>query len=111
MSHQIGAVVSMGRVMVAESAATVGSLRWGLFWDTILVHEPSLRRPRPRGQSVGATLVEVGEVSLAAGRTFVSPLRCPPKRRHTYRRLGYVDLSVLLLPDEPTALILRESLA
>lgn len=107
-------VVSTGRVMVAEvEGATVGYLRWGLFWDAIPFMNLLFVVPERRGQRVGTTLVESWEKSqLAAGHNFVlTSTVAAETAQHLYRRLGYVDTGALLLPDEPTELILRKDLA
>ena len=107
-------VVSLGRVMVAEvEGVTVGCLRWGLFWDAIPFMNLLFVVPEWRGQRVGTTLVEAWEkAQLAAGRTFVlTSTVAAETAQHLYRRLGYVDTGALLLPDEPTELILRKDLA
>ncbi len=107
-------VVSLGRVMVAEAdGAPTGCLRWGLFWDQVpfmnllwVVHER-------RGQGVGTALVAAWETSCSAlGHTFVlTSTSAAEGAQHFYRKLGYVDSGSLFLPDEPTELILRKSLA
>jgi ribosomal protein S18 acetylase RimI-like enzyme len=115
VSHQdLTQVVSMGRVMVAEvDGTTAGCLRWGLFWDAIPFMNLLFVVPEQRGRRVGTTLVEEWEKSqLAAGRTLVLTSTVSAETsQHLYRRLGYVDTGALLLPDEPTELILRKALA
>jgi GNAT superfamily N-acetyltransferase len=115
ISHQaLADVVSVGRVMLAEvDGAAVGCLRWGLFWDAIPFMNLLLVVPERRGQRVGTTLVEAWEgAQLAAGHTFVlTSTVAAETAQHLYRRLGYVDTGALLLPDEPTELILRKDLA
>ena len=65
-----------------------------------------------RGQGVGTALVTAWETShLAVGHTFVLTSTVSAETaQHFYRRLGYVDSGVLLLPEEPAELILRKSL-
>jgi len=107
-------VVSLGRVNLAEvGEAPVGCLRWGLFWDQVPFMNLLWVIPEWRGQGVGTALVEAWERShLAVGRRLVLTSTSSAERaQHLYRRLGYVDSGSLLLPEEPTELILRKSLA
>lgn len=107
-------VVSAGRVMVAEVGGdVVGFLRWGLFWDQVPFMNLLWVFPDRRGQGIGSALVEAWEISqLAAGHDSVLTSTMSDERsQHLYRRLGYVDTGVLLLPDEPAELILRKPLA
>ena len=114
VSHEnLTHVVSSGRVMVAEIDGTpVGCLRWGLFWDAIPFMNLLFVVPGRRGQGVGTTLIETWEKSqIAAGHAFVlTSTVAAETAQHLYRRLGYVDTGALLLPDEPTELILRKDL-
>ena len=106
-------VIAVGRVMVAEvDGSTAGCLRWGLFWDAIPFMNLLFVVPEQRGQRVGTTLVEEWERSqVAAGRTLVLTSTVSAETsQHLYRRLGYVDTGALLLPGEPTELILRKAL-
>jgi len=107
-------VVAMGRVLVAEvDGVAVGCLRWGLFWDAIPFMNLLFLVPERRGQGVGTTLLEAWERSrLAVDQTLVlTSTLSAEAAQHLYRRLGYVDSGALLLPDEPTELIFRKSLA
>jgi GNAT superfamily N-acetyltransferase len=107
-------LVPAGRVMVVEvDGVVVGFLRWGLFWDQVPFMNLLWVLPARRGQGVGTALVNSWEKSqLAAGHDLVLTSTVSAERsQHLYRRLGYVDSGVLLLPDEPAELILRKPLA
>ncbi|HSE43818.1 MAG TPA: GNAT family N-acetyltransferase [Gemmatimonadales bacterium] len=107
-------LVSMGRVMIVEVAGdTVGFLRWGFFWDQIPFMNLLWVLPDWRDQGIGRTLVEAWEKSLrAAGHDMVLTSTMSNERsQHFYRRQGYVDTGALLLPEEPTEVILRKQLA
>jgi GNAT superfamily N-acetyltransferase len=113
-SEVLADVVSMGRVLVAELDGTAaGCLRWGLFWDAVPFMNLLFVVQECRGQRVGTTLVETWEgAQLAAGHAFVLTSTVSAETaQHLYRRLGYVDTGALLLPDEPTELILRKDLS
>jgi predicted GNAT family acetyltransferase len=115
VSHQVQAeLVSLGRVMVAEiDGVAVGCLRWGMFWDEVPFMNLLWVVPERRGNGVGTTLVDAWEKSqVATGHTMVlTSTVSAESAQHLYRRLGYVDSGALFLPDEPTEIILRKSLA
>jgi ribosomal protein S18 acetylase RimI-like enzyme len=110
---RLAGLVSAGRVMVVEvDGDVVGFLRWGLFWDQVPFLNLLWVLPARRGHGAGSALVEAWERSqLAAGHDLVLTSTMSDERsQHLYRRLGYVDTGALLLPDEPTELILRKHL-
>ena len=101
--------------MVADvDRVAVGCLRWGLFWDEVPFMNLLWVVPERRGQGVGTALIEAWEKSQSAvGHTMVLTSTVSAERaQHLYRRLGYVDSGVLLLPDEAAGkLIFRKPLA
>lgn len=106
-------LVSRGRVLVAEVDGTLaGCLRWGLFWDEVPFMNFLWVVPGHRGQGVGTTLIDAWETAQRADghRMVLTSTVSAEKAQHLYRRLGYVDSGALLLPDEPTEIILRKSL-
>lgn len=113
-SADLAHLVPAGRVMVAEVNSEIcGLLRWGLFWDEIPFMNLLWVAPERRGHGIGATLIQAWENGhRAAGHEFVLTSTSSAERaQHLYRRLGYVDSGSLLLPGEPTELILRKSLS
>ena len=115
VSHEVqGDLVSRGRVMVGEvDGMAVGCLRWGLFWDEVPFMNFLWVVAEWRGHGVGTALVEAWEKSqTAAGHNMVLTSTVSAERaQHLYRRLGYVDCGALFLPEEPTEIIFRKSLA
>ncbi len=112
--HELAHLVSLGRVMVAEvNGVTVGCLRWGLFWDHVPFMNLLWVVEQWRGQGIGTRLVKAWEQThVAQGQGLVLTSTSSAERaQHLYRRLGYVDSGSLLLPQEPTELILRKHLA
>ena len=112
-SDNLADIVSAGRVMVVEvDGDVVGFLRWGLFWDQVPFMNLLWVRPASRGQGIGTALVDAWERSqLVAGHPLVLTSTMSDERsQRLYRRLGYVDSGVLLLPGEPAELILRKPL-
>lgn len=85
----------------------------GLFWDQVPFMNLLWVVEHWRGQGIGTTLVKAWEKAhLAHGHTLVLTSTSSAERaQHLYRRLGYVDSGSLLLPQEPTELILRKLLA
>ncbi len=106
-------VVSTGRVMVVEvDGGPVGFLRWGLFWDQVPFMNLLWVLPARRGRGAGTALVHAWEEVQAAGghELVLTSTMSDERSQHLYRRLGYVDSGVLLLPGEPAELILRKPL-
>lgn len=111
--EDLTALVGSGRVMIASADDDpVGFLRWGLFWDQIPFMNLLWLLPDWRGRGVGSRLVAAWEQSQrVAGHDLVLTSTMSNERsQHFYRRLGYRDTGALLLPGEPTELILRKSL-
>lgn len=107
-------LVSLGRVMVTElDGVVVGLLRWGMLWDEIPFMNLLWIAPHQRGRGVGSLLIEAWEHSQAAvGHSVVLTSTVSDERaQHLYRRLGYVDSGVLLLPHQAAELLLRKSLS
>lgn len=111
--EMLSAAIEAGRVLVAEAAEGIlGWLRWGLFWDEIpfmnmlFVFEPA------RGRGLGGRLVEDWEERARADGhgAVLTSTRSDEPAQHFYRRRGCADAGALLLPDEPTELILRKEL-
>ena len=88
-------VVAMGRVMVAEvDRATVGCLRWGLFWDAIPFMNLLFVVPERRGRGRHDAGSGMGEVASRRRRPSCSPhgvrrdvaTSLPTARVRRYRR-------------------------
>lgn len=107
-------IVDRGHVIVADlDGGAVGCLRWGLFWDQVPFMNLFWVAPPSRGHGVGTSLVRAWEAAQqAVGHELVLTSTSSAERaQHFYRQLGYIDSGSLLLPDEPTELILRKHLA
>ncbi|MFZ2012823.1 MAG: GNAT family N-acetyltransferase [Nocardioides sp.] len=112
--QELARVVAAGRVLVAEEESTpIGLLRWGMFWDAVPFMNLLFVLPEHRSRGAGTLLVETWErAQAAAGHALVlTSTSAAEAAQHLYRRLGYVDSGSLLLPDEPTELVLRKPLA
>lgn len=107
----LSAAIEAGRVLVAEAAEGIlGWLRWGLFWDEIPFMNMLFVLEPARGGGLGGLLVDDWEArEKADGHDAVlTSTQSDETAQHFYRRRGYVDAGVLLLPGKPAELILRK---
>ena len=105
--------IARRHVYVAESDdQIVGWARYGLFWDNLpflnMIHV--LDDHRKRG--IGSALMDVWERDMAdhGFPMVLTSTQSDEDAQHFYRKLGYVDCGVLLLPDEAGELILMKRL-
>ena len=109
--------IEHGRVLVAHSGREfdgeiIGWLRWNLFWDEtpfmnmLFVVEPW------RGQGIGSCLITKWEkdAKLQGHKRVLTSTRFDEAAQHFYRKHGWIDSGALILPDEPTELLLRKEL-
>ena len=113
-SRTLQALVEAERIIVVEqSACLLGWLRWGLFWDEIPFMNMVFVLELSRSSGLGGALVDAWEdLAREDGHGIVmTSTRSDESAQHFYRRRGYVDSGVLLLPGEPAEVILRKELA
>ena len=112
-SGEMATLISLERVLMAcEGNEPVGWLRWNLFWDNtpfmnmLYVLEPYQRR------GVGRALVaRWEELAQAQGfSTVMTSTQANEEAQHFYRKLGYRDAGVLLLPGEAAEIIFHKEL-
>ena len=99
-------------VMTAEGGEIIGWLRYGLFWDLVpFMNMLYLLEPHRR-KGFGRQLVGRWEQDMRErGFEFVlTSTQSNEEAQHFYRRLGYVDSGVLLLPGDPAEIILRKDI-
>lgn len=91
----------------------VGWLRYGLFWDMIPFMNMLYILEPHRRHGIGRQLVERWEQDMRelGYDSVLTSTFSNEEAQHFYRKLGYVDSGVLLLPDEPAELILRKQIA
>lgn len=125
----LAASIAAGRVLVLEesgglkesggpgatgeaSGAFRGWARWGLFWDEIPFLNMLFVLEDHRGAGAGTALVHRWEEDLRGAHftQVMTSTQSDERAQHLYRRLGYVDCGVLLLPGEPAELLLRKDL-
>lgn len=105
--------IASSEVYVAlEDGAVVGWLRYGFFWDLVPFMNMLYIIEPYRRKGFGRQLVERWEHDMRE-RGFehvLTSTQSDEAGQHFYRRLGYVDSGVLLLPGDPAELILRKDI-
>ena len=105
--------IRQGRVLIAEEGGEpVGWLRWSLFWDNTPFMNLLYLLDGHRGQGLGRALTDRWEADVAAlgYKRVMTSTQSDEGAQHFYRKLGYRDAGALLLPGEPTELILIKEL-
>ena len=106
-------LVSLRRVLIAcEGDAPIGWLRWNLFWDNtpfmnlLYVLEPWQR------MGIGRKLTAHWEELMRAQGfdRLLTSTQADEEAQHFYRRLGYREAGVLLLPGETAELLFCKEL-
>ncbi len=108
----LGAKIARGEIVVAREDAIVGWLRFGWFWDGIPMMNMLVVSETLRGQGIGTRLIHFWEQHLRAlgHSSALTSTLASERGQFLYRRLGYVDCGVLLLPGEPAEVFLRKEL-
>ena len=89
-----------------------GYLSWGYLWHKLpFMYELWLEEPFRR-QGIGRQLVSEWErIMQLKGYTLVlTSTQADEQGQHFYRAIGYRDAGVMLLPDEPSELIMLKQL-
>jgi ribosomal protein S18 acetylase RimI-like enzyme len=108
------AKVASRQVYVAESnGQIVGWARYGLFWDNLPFLNMIYILDNYRGRGIGSALMSAWEQDMAAQghRMVLTSTQSDEDAQHFYRRLGYRDCGVLVLPGEAGELMLLKELA
>jgi GNAT superfamily N-acetyltransferase len=111
--HVLTRVVGDGRALVLEEEGEVrGWLRWSLFWDELPFLNMLFLLEGNRGRALGSKLLDEWERSMFAdGHSRVLTSTASDERsQNLYRRRGYLDSGVLLLPGEVAELLLTKAL-
>ncbi|WP_227873101.1 GNAT family N-acetyltransferase [Brachybacterium ginsengisoli] len=111
--ERLAASIAAGQVLVVDGREGIlGWLRWGFFWDEIPFMNMLFVLVPARGRGLGGSLVEDWEARARADGhdAVLTSTRSDEAAQHFYRRRGYADAGVLLLPDEPAELLLRKEL-
>lgn len=106
--------VEDGRVLLLEERGEVsGWLRWSLFWDEIPFLNMIFLPESLRGAGLGSQLLDVWEadmLELGHARVLTSTVS-NERSQNLYRRRGYADAGVLLLPGEVAELLFVKELS
>ena len=112
-ARDLARIVPLGHVLMAfEGARLIGWLRYGMFWDEIpCMHLLSLMEGE-RGKGRGRAMVEDWENRMRQeGRTRVmTSTQADGTAQHFYRKLGYRDAGVLILPGQAAELLFIKEL-
>ncbi len=109
----IGLKVARREIMAAYvEDRPVGFLRYGYFWDEIPFMNLLWVEEESRGRGYGTQLVSFWEREMRKlGHDSVMTSTSSSERaQHLYRRLGYVDVGSLLMPDEPLEIVFLKGL-
>lgn len=99
-------------LLIEERGETLGWLRWSLFWDEIPFLNMIVISEASRGAGLGSRLLDRWEQDMrddGHARVLTSTMS-NERSQHLYRRRGYVDSGVLLLPGEVAELLLLKDL-
>ena len=99
-------------VATAEGGDSIGWLRYGLFWDLIPFMNMLYLLEPYRRKGFGRQLVERWEQDMRdrGYKLVLTSTQADEEAQHFYRRLGYVDSGALLLPGDPSELLLRKEI-
>lgn len=109
----LGRLIRAGQILVVEDEEILaGWLRWNLFWDEIPFMNMLFVLEHHRGRVLGGALMEAWESTVKKkGYTVVmTSSQSDEKAQHLYRKCGYVDCGVLLLPDQAAEVVFRKEL-
>jgi len=99
-------------VATGEGDAIVGWLRCGLFWDLLPFMNMLYILEPHRRKGIGRALVGRWEEDMhhLGYQMVLTSTQASEEGQHFYRRLGYTDAGVLLLPGEPAELFFRKQI-
>ena len=99
-------------VTTTQTGEIVGWLRYGLFWDNTPFMNMLYFLEPYRRKGLGRELVAGWEADMRrlGHRVVLTSTQANEEGQHFYRRLGYADCGVLLLPGEPAELFMRKDL-
>ncbi len=106
-------IIRQNRVLVMHRGDTfTGWLRYGLFWDSIPFMNMLYILDGYRGVGDGSALVSFWESEMAgAGYDRVlTSTQSNESAQFFYRKIGYTECGVLLLPNEPAEIIFKKEL-
>lgn len=106
--EEMESIISLGRVSIAEdSGVFIGWLRWNLFWDNTPFLNMLFLLDEYRNSGHGKEMLSHWEKQMKEkGYALVmTSSLANEEAQHFYRKSGYFDSGVLLLPGEPLEII------
>lgn len=111
--EELANIIKLKRVIVmCEDDKFVGWLRYNLFWDNTPFMNMLYLLDNERGKGNGSRLVIFWENEMKQKNyEFVlTSTQSNEEAQFFYRKIGYVDSGVLLLPNEPLEIFLYKKL-
>lgn len=102
-------IIPLGHVLLSyEGERFVGWLRYGLFWDEIPCVYMLFVLEADRGRGIGRLLMADLEARarLNGRKRLMVTTQVDETAQHFYRKLGYRDAGVLLLPEQAAELMM-----
>ena len=102
-------IIPLGHVLLAfEGERFVGWLRYGLFWDEIPCVHLLYVLENERGRGLGRQLMADWETRARANgrKRLMVTTQADETAQHFFRRLGYRDAGVLLLPEQAAEVLM-----
>ena len=102
-------IIPLGHVLMAyDGERFVGWLRYGLFWDDIPCTHMLFVLESDRGRGFGRMLMADLEARARANgrKRLMVTTQADGTAQHFYRKLGYRDAGVLLLPEQAAELLM-----
>src|SRR5688500_10697002 len=98
--------------IVQLAGSPVGFLRFCFLWDSYPFIEALMILESERGKRHGSRAVRAWEHEMKAHGfdVVLTSARADERNQHFWRKLGYVDCGMLLLPDKPAELFLQRML-
>lgn len=102
-------IIPLGHVLMAyEGDRFTGWLRYGLFWDEIPCAHMLFVLEADRGRGIGRMLMADMETRARVNgrKRLLVTTQVDESAQHFYRKLGYRDAGVLLLPEQAAELLM-----
>lgn len=111
--EMLGGLIDARRILVVErSGVLLGGLRWGLFWDLIPFMNWLFVLEGHRKQGLGSVLMDAweAEARIAGYEAVMTSSQADETAQHVYRKRGYKDCGVLILPGQAAEVFFRKEL-
>lgn len=112
-ARDLARIIPLGHVLMAfEGTRFVGWLRYGMFWDSVPFMNLLYVLEGERGKGYGRALVADWEARARAEERLrvMTSTQADEAAQHFYRKLGYHDAGVLVLPEQAAELLLLKDL-